>query len=60
VAAFGRFCPVVSDLSGFERKFVRWCRICPVASDWFVGFSVGFSILRIIGRIQNMSSYLDT
>ena len=41
--AFGRICLVVSDLSGFERKLVRWCRICPVVSDWYVGFSVGFS-----------------
>jgi hypothetical protein len=43
VDVFGRICPVVSDLSSFERKFVWWCRICPVVSDWFVGFSVGFS-----------------
>jgi hypothetical protein len=42
VDAIGRICPVVSDLSGFERKLVRWCRICPVVSDWYVGFSVGF------------------
>ena len=41
--AIGRICPVVSDLSGFKRKLVRWCRICLVVSDWYVGFSVGFS-----------------
>jgi hypothetical protein len=43
VAANRRNGPVVSDSSGFERKLVRWCRIRPVVSDWYVGFSVGFS-----------------
>ncbi len=25
--AIGRICPMTSYLSGFQRKFVRWCRI---------------------------------
>jgi hypothetical protein len=43
VAANGRNGPVASESSGFERKLVRWCRIRPVVSEWYVGFSVGFS-----------------
>ena len=43
MAANGRNGPVRSDSSGFERKLVRWCRIRPVVSDWYAGFSVGFS-----------------
>jgi hypothetical protein len=43
VAANGRNGPVTSDWSGFERKLVRWCRIRPVESEWYVGFFVGFS-----------------
>ena len=37
VAANGRNGPVRSDSSGFERKLVRWRRIRPVASVWYVG-----------------------
>jgi hypothetical protein len=48
VAANGRNGPVASESSGFERKLVRWCRIRPVVSDWYVGFFVGFSESKMV------------
>jgi hypothetical protein len=61
VAANGRNGPVRSDSSGFERKLIRWRRIRPVVSDWYVGFSVGFSEWRssraIYSGLYSVSSY---
>ena len=48
MAANGRNGPVTSESSGFERKLVRWCRIRPVVSDWYVGFFVGFSESKMV------------
>jgi hypothetical protein len=51
---------VESESSENQRRVVRWCRICPVVSEWSVGNCVGFLSVQICSACGNSLALSDT